>query len=81
MKFPNLFGKREESTIDSFDIDAIFKAAENFVGDVISKASPERSRLIELAAKNGTLTVSVDIVPKPRVRILIDPGEPVCIDF
>ena len=83
MKFSNWFAKATEETkvADSIDIGGLLKVAENFVGEVISNASPERSRLIELAVKNGKLTLSIEIAPTPGVRILVDPGEPVFIDF
>jgi hypothetical protein len=59
----------------------LHQTAKAWVESVIADATPEVSRVIELAVKNGGLSVSIEIADAPVVRLTIDPGKPSTIEF
>ncbi len=77
MKLINLFRKQHSPTVRSPSADELQMAANAFVESVIANAPPEQSRVIELAVKNGSLSLTIDISPTEGIRINLDPGDPI----
>ena len=80
MKLINMFRKQRSTKVSSPSADELQMAANAFVKSVIASVPPEQSRVIELAVKNGTLSLSIAISPTPGIRINLDPGEKIFFD-
>lgn len=75
MKFINPFRKKTTfDTVYSPGVEGLQQYASAFVQTVLDNADDEQARVIELAVKNGTLSVTVNISPKPGILIHLDPG-------
>jgi hypothetical protein len=61
--------------------DALQLSAEAFVQDLIERSTPEQIRRLELATRNGTLTVEIQIAPEPAISIHVDPGKTISINI
>jgi hypothetical protein len=72
---------RPPDPIDAPTVADLHQTARDWVESVIADATPEVSRVIELAVKNGGLSVSIEIAPTPTVRLQIDPGKPSTVEF
>ena len=82
MKFRNPFRKSPATVIRSTSAEELQLYAGAFVQTILDDANEEQARVIELAVKNGTVTVSIEITPTPSIRVSLDPGSPVsfCIN-
>lgn len=80
MEINNPFRKNSPRPVRAPGVDELQALASAFVASVIDRAEPDQSRVIELAVKNGSLSVTVDISPTPAVRINLEPGAPIALD-
>ena len=82
MKFINPFKKKpSHQDGDTPSAESLHQAASAFVEAVIAGASEEQLRVFELAAKNGSMALHIQIAPTPNIAFKVDPGKPMSFEI
>jgi hypothetical protein len=82
MKFTNPFKKKQIALKGvAPTADALIESAWHFANDVAEKSTPEQLRVFELAAKNGSLVLEIQVLPERSITMKLNPGNPTAYTF
>lgn len=62
-------------------VDQLQAAAAAYVGAYLERAEANDARVLELAARNGSIVLSIRIAPTPAVTITADPGRALRVEI
>lgn len=77
MKIPNLFRAKRPTpriTVPPMTAANLQAMADALIEDWLTNAPESDSRVLELALKNGSLIVEIEIAPAQRITVRADPG-------
>jgi hypothetical protein len=82
MKLTNPFKKKQivpKSLAPTAD--ALIESAWQFANALAEKATPEELRVFELAVKNGSLVLEIQVEPERCIAVKLNPGNPRAYTF